>query len=80
MAGMATDTASLPQRRALEDELMTLGRERADLLTQAAALLPRIVELLPQARQLGLHLTDVASLTGVSRPTLYAHQPNRSAP
>src|SRR5947208_54840 len=52
-------------------ELDDAGRARADALSRADEQLDRIARLLPDALRAGLTLTEIARVTGVSRPTLY---------
>jgi hypothetical protein len=54
-----------------ETELANAGAERADALRRAEYQLDRIARLLPDALDAGLGMTEIAQLTGVSRPTLY---------
>jgi hypothetical protein len=54
-----------------ESELANAGAERADALRRAEYQLERIARLLPDALDAGLGMTEIAKLTGVSRPTLY---------
>jgi hypothetical protein len=52
-------------------QLETAGRARDEALREADGHLDRIARLIPDALKAGLSLTDVARITGVSRPTLY---------
>ena len=52
-------------------QLEAAGSARSEALRQADAHLDRIARLIPDAVNSGLSLTDVARVTGVSRPTLY---------
>jgi DNA-binding MarR family transcriptional regulator len=52
-------------------ELEQAGRFRAAALEEADRQLDRIARLLPDALSGGLNLTEIARITGVSRPTLY---------
>jgi DNA-binding MarR family transcriptional regulator len=52
-------------------ELEEAGNARAAALQEADRQLDRIARLLPDALGGGLNLTEIARLTGVSRPTLY---------
>jgi DNA-binding MarR family transcriptional regulator len=52
-------------------ELEAAGNSRAAALREADRQLDRIARLLPDALGGGLNLTEVARITGVSRPTLY---------
>ena len=54
-----------------ESELANAGAERADALRRADYQLDRVARLLPDALDAGLGMTEIAQLTGVSRPTLY---------
>jgi hypothetical protein len=54
-----------------ESELANAGADRADALRRAEYQLDRIARLLPDALDAGLGMTEIAKLTGVSRPTLY---------
>jgi DNA-binding MarR family transcriptional regulator len=53
------------------------GSARDVALSQADAELDRIAELLPGALSAGLSLSEIARITGVSRPTLYELQRRR---
>jgi transposase-like protein len=55
-------------------ELESAGRARVAALKQAEAELDRIARALPDALDAGLTISEVARLTGVSRPTLYELQ------
>lgn len=52
-------------------QLESAGGARAQALREAEEHLDRIARLIPDAVDSGLSLTDVARITGVSRPTLY---------
>lgn len=52
-------------------KLADAGEARTSALTLADQELNRIARLLPGALESGLSLTEIARLTGVSRPTLY---------
>ena len=52
-------------------QLEAAGSARFEALRQADAHLDRIARLIPDAANAGLSVTDVARITGVSRPTLY---------
>lgn len=52
-------------------ELEAAGAERVEGLRRADEQLDRIARVLPEALHGGLTVTEVARLTGVSRPTLY---------
>ena len=52
-------------------QLEAAGGARARALREAEGHLDRIARLIPDAVNAGLSLTDVARITGVSRPTLY---------
>ena len=52
-------------------ELELAGAARAFALHQADEQLDRIARLLPDALRNGISMTDIARVTGVSRPTLY---------
>jgi DNA-binding MarR family transcriptional regulator len=75
MADRPTEAAQEKRRgvvRALHTaELEQAGRFRAAALEEADRQLDRIARLLPDALSGGLNLTEVARITGVSRPTLY---------
>jgi Homeodomain-like domain len=51
--------------------LEATGEARAEALREADGHLDRIARLLRDALSVGLSVTDVARITGVSRPTLY---------
>ena len=55
-------------------ELESAGRARVAALEQAEAELDRIARALPDALDAGLTISEIARLTGVSRPTLYELQ------
>ena len=52
-------------------ELLDAGTARREALSNADVQLDRIARLLPAALAGGLTLTEIARVTGVSRPTLY---------
>jgi len=52
-------------------QLEAAGGARAKALREADDYVDRIARLMPDALTSGLSLTDVARITGVSRPTLY---------
>jgi transcriptional regulator with XRE-family HTH domain len=52
-------------------ELQAAGSKREAALHEAEVQLERIARLLPNALQAGLTLSEIARVTGVSRPTLY---------
>jgi hypothetical protein len=54
-----------------ESELSNAGAEREHALRHAEYQLERIARLLPDAIDAGLGMTEIARLTGLSRPTLY---------
>lgn len=54
-----------------ESELANAGADRADALLRAEYALERIARQLLDALDAGLGMTEIAQLTGVSRPTLY---------
>lgn len=58
-------------RALLQSALEDAGAERKAALARADQQLDRIAQLLPGAHDAGIGMTDVAALTGVSRPTLY---------
>src|SRR5580704_10596521 len=76
---METDRANRINRqkgqgivRALhESELANAGNERVQALRRAEDQLDRIARLLPGALEAGVGMTEIARITGVSRPTLY---------
>lgn len=53
-------------------ELAELGQRRKRALQEAEDLADRIARVLPDALASGIQLTEIAHVTGVSRPTLYA--------
>jgi chromosome segregation and condensation protein ScpB len=55
-------------------ELETAGTARALALHEAEKQLDRVARLLPNALQAGISITEIARVTGVSRPTLYEQQ------
>ena len=58
-------------RAVFVSQLESAGRARQAALRQADDQLDRIARVLPDAATAGLSVTDVARITGVSRPTLY---------
>src|SRR3954451_16932134 len=52
-------------------ELENAGAARAAALAQADAELQRIAARLPDALDAGISLSEIARVTGISRPTLY---------
>lgn len=66
--------ASLEERKRSTAQLQALGRRRERALAEADGALAEIGQLLPLARQSGLKVAQIARVTGVSRPTLYALQ------
>jgi DNA-binding phage protein len=54
-----------------ENELADAGAQRAAAIMRAEEQLDRIARLLPDAIEAGLGITEIARLTGLSRPTLY---------
>ena len=58
-------------RNSCRRELRELGERRRAALAEADAALRRVEELLPEARDLGLRMSEIAALSAVSRPTLY---------
>jgi hypothetical protein len=54
-----------------ENELADAGTRRAAALVLADEQLDRIARLVPDAVEAGLGITEIARLTGLSRPTLY---------
>lgn len=65
------DIDELAQRRAIEDELLTLGSERETLAYQESWNRERIRGLLGPAREAGITIRDVARLSGLSTQTLH---------
>lgn len=55
-------------------ELETAGTARTIALHEAEKQLDRVARLLPNAIQAGISITEIARVTGVSRPTLYELQ------
>lgn len=55
-------------------ELETAGTARTLALHEAEKQLDRVARLLPNAMQAGISITEIARVTGVSRPTLYELQ------
>jgi DNA invertase Pin-like site-specific DNA recombinase len=62
-----------------ERELKRLGETRRQALTTAEQALDDIAKLLPAALEAGLTTTEIAKLTGVSRPTIYTLKHQRPA-
>lgn len=54
-----------------QSELEAAGARRAVALHAAETELDRIARRMPEALQAGLSMSDIARLTGLSRPTLY---------
>jgi len=52
-------------------ELSLAGKARALALHEADEQLEKVARLLPDALQAGISITEIARVTGVSRPTLY---------
>jgi hypothetical protein len=61
----------IAQRRAIEDELLSLGDERATLAQQEAWTRERIRRLVGPAREAGIKVRDISRLTGLSTQTLH---------
>jgi hypothetical protein len=66
------DRAQEADRSVLLGELTELGRQRREALQRAQNLADGIARVLPGALSAGVRLTEIARVTGVSRPTLYA--------
>jgi len=66
------DRAQKIHRLVLLGELTELGHQRLEALQRAQDLADGIALVLPDALSTGLQLTEIARVTGVSRPTLYA--------
>lgn len=58
-------------RDPVRDRLRELGRRRADGLEIVAAARAELVALLPDARDAGIDITEMAGLAGVTRQTVY---------
>jgi hypothetical protein len=69
---MMLDRAREADRSVLLGELTELGRQRREALARAQCLADGIARVLPDALSAGVRLTEIARVTGVSRPTLYA--------
>jgi transcriptional regulator GlxA family with amidase domain len=65
-ARMAVDA-----RRKIEDWAFKLGEERRQLDGQLDANTGQIINLIPQAIEVGIPLDQLASIVGVSRQTLH---------
>lgn len=61
----------LRRRRAVEDEAIRLGAERADLEARLSYNTQDIIDRLKEAGEFGLPLDTFAKLVGVSRQKLY---------
>jgi hypothetical protein len=61
----------IAQRRAIEDELLSLGDERATLAQQEAWTRERIRRLVGPAREAGIKVRLISRLTGLSTQTLH---------
>ena len=68
---------SLRGASAHAEELRALGERRRSALAEAESVLARVEELLPYAERAGLSLAEIARLSAVSRPTLYAIKERR---
>jgi hypothetical protein len=58
-------------RRALEDEALRIGRERAELADRTRENTWEIIELLRRPEHALIPLDHLAQLLGVSRPSIY---------
>lgn len=67
-----TDRVQEVDRSVLLVELTELGRQRREALQRVQSLGDGIARVLPDALSAGVRLTEIARVTGVSRPTLYA--------
>lgn len=65
-----SDTA-LARRRAIEDDLLALGEERAVLIQDDSWNRERVRRLVGPARQSGIKVRDIARMTGLSTQTLH---------
>jgi chromosome segregation and condensation protein ScpB len=79
MAASRADKFRFEKGRALVralhlSELETAGTARTLALHEAEKQLDRVARLLPNAMQAGISITEIARVTGVSRPTLYELQ------
>ncbi len=61
----------IAQRRAIEDELLSLGEERTTLAQQEGWTRERIRRLVGPAREAGIKIRDISRLTGLSTQTLH---------
>ena len=63
--------ADVAQRRAIEDELLALGADRAALMQDESWNRERIRRLVGPAREAGIKVRDIARMTGLSTQTLH---------
>jgi hypothetical protein len=61
----------IAQRRGIEDELLSLGGERATLAQEEGWARERIRRLVGPAREAGIKVRDISRLTGLSTQTLH---------
>ena len=61
----------MAQRRAIEDELLALGADRAALMQDESWNRERIRRLVGPAREAGIKIRDIARMTGLSTQTLH---------
>lgn len=70
---MQNDTrVEMIQRRAIEDELLALGENRAALVQDESWNRERIRRLVGPAREAGIKVREISRLTGLSTQTLHA--------
>jgi transposase-like protein len=62
---------NLQARRAIEDRLIRLGRERKDVERALSANIQAITDAMTEAVDAGIPVEQVSKLVGVSRQTLY---------
>jgi hypothetical protein len=63
--------AEVAQRRAIEDELLALGADRAALIQDESWNRERTRRLVGPAREAGIKVRDIARMTGLSTQTLH---------
>lgn len=69
--GMTELEQKLQARRAIEDRLIRLGRERKDVERALSANIQAITDAMTEAVDAGIPVEQVSKLVGVSRQTLY---------
>jgi hypothetical protein len=63
--------AEIARRRAIEDELLALGEDRASLSREESWNSERIRRLVGPARESGIKVRDISRMTGLSTQTLH---------